>query len=453
MNVKEIKQWIADGADNAIENAWMAGIEDQAPPRETREVLEALVKAGKLDTAHTLGWLLLSETTEQHGAEHALDVGREVLTALPGNDELRTMLGDLYSQVHGQGENFEDFLDASGLLGAQSLRRAIRTLETSLAVTGGCFLANRYDNRAVRAEKYDPVMGWFEVTEADGRTSQIEPKPLADEFECVQPNDFRVLCQFRKDQMGEILMTDPGGVLTGICMSNGGRIDAQDLKDLLVPTYVEPGKWSGWWNRARTAAKRSANLSVTGRNPTVISYHPEGLSPEDELADAVGKARTPLDYLAILKQYAAQTRSRKLPRQESFVQPIMRMLAHQATSFRTRRPVEALTASLVVDALTAGGMEGPPVACPTTVAAVAALEAPAKVIAALPDASLWPAAIEALARRDDAPEHFVALLTRMPAAQLDDIAARIRAAGRGETIEHAVEHAVADAARNLQICL
>lgn len=453
MNVREIKQWIVDGASSSIENAWMAGIEAQAPHGEMREVLEALVKAKQIDTAHTLAWLLLSETTEQHGLDGALDVARNVLTAVPGNDELRIMLADLYQQAHGQGEHFDEFLRASGLTDNQSLRRAIRTLETCLAVTPGCFLANRYDNRVVRAGQFDAVMGCFEVVEAGGGASQIEPRELADEFDCVEANDFRVLCQFRKDEMGEILNKDPGGVLTGICMSNGGRIDAGQLKDLLVPKYIESGKWSGWWNRARTAAKRLANLSIEGRNPIVIRYHPGGRSPEEKLARAVSDARTPLDYQAVLKQYAGETRSRKLPVQESFVEPIMRMLAHQATSFRTRRPVEALAASLVIDAMTAAGMPKPPVEYPPTVDAVAALDNPAAVIAALPDPALWAGALEALARRQDAADHFEALMTAMSAAQLDEVAGRLYAAERGQAVEDAVERALADAAKHLQICL
>ena len=453
MNVKEIKQWIADGAANAVENAWMAGVDDQAPPAETREVLECLVQAGQLEMAHTLGWLLLSETAERHGHDQALAVARQVLTAVPGNNEIRMMLAELYGQVYAQAENFDSILEASGLQDTQSLRRAIRTLEICLSIVPGCFLANRYDNRVVRAERFDATLGWFEVTAAGGQEQQIEPRLLADEFERVEPNDFRVLCQFRKDQMSEMLTKDPAGVLAGICMSNGGQINAQELKDLLVPTYVQADKWSGWWNRARSASKRSENLTIEGRNPTIASYHPDGRSCEDNFADAVAKARTPLDYLAILKLYAKETRSRKLPVKEDFVQPIMRMLAHQALSYRTRRPVEALAASLAVDAMIAGGMPPPPAACPTAIEAVAALADPAGVIAALPEAALWPAAIEALAQREDSAEWFERLMTAMPAGQLDNIAARVRAGGRGAAIGQIVEQAVTNAAKDLQVCL
>ena len=453
MNVRDVISLIAGKSVTAIENAWLAGIEEQAPPEQMRQVLDELVKAKQSDTAHTLAWMLLSETVEQHGPARGLTVARDVLTAVPGNDELRTMLADLYRDAHGRAEHFDDFLGASGLIETQSLRRAIRTLETALAVTPGCFLANRYDNRVVRAGRFNAVMGCFEVTAADGADEQIEPRPLADEFDIVDENDFRVLCQFRKDEMGEILAKNPAGVLMGICMSYGGQISMPDLKDLLVPKYIEDGKWTGWRGRARTAAKRSQNLTIEGRNPTIVSYHPGGRSPEEQLADAVENARTPLAFRDILRQYASETHSRKLPLDPTFVEPIMRMLAHHAESYRRRRPIDALTASMVIDAMVADGMPPPPTEYPSTVEAIGALGDPAKVILDLPDASLWPVAIEALARRDDAADQYEKLLTAMPAAQLDDIAGRIRAAGRGEAVAQAVENAVLNAGKNLQICL
>jgi len=453
MNLRDVIQLIANKSATAVENAWMAGIEEQAPPEQMRLVLEELIKAKQLDTAHTLGWVLLSETVEKHGAEAALAVARDVLTAVPGNDELRTTLAGLYKDVHGQAEHFDDLLSASGLTETQSLRRAVRTIETCLAITPNCLLANRYDNRVVRAGRFDPVMGCFEVTEAGGMDEQIEPLPLADEFDLVDEHDFRVLCQLRKDDMGTLLAKDPGAVLTGICMSRGGQINMPDLKDLLVPKYLENSKWTGWWGRARTAAKRSENITIEGRSPAMVTYHPQGQSPEDQLAKEVEGARTPLAFMDILKKYAVETHSRKLPLDPTFVEPIMRMLAHQAVSFRQRRPIDALTASMVIDAMIADSMPGPPTEYPSTVEAMVALTDPATVILELPDASLWPAAIEALAHREDSAEQYEKLMTAMPAAQLDDITARIRAAGRSEAVEHAVEHAVLNADKNLQICV
>ncbi len=273
MDAKKIKQWIVDDNIDAVETAWMEAVEANEPLPSMREALDAMVAAERPDTAEMLAWMLLSEAVEQRPAEEALDVARKTLPALPGNDDLRTTAADLYARVHGEAEHFQSFMDASGLLANQSPRRAIRTLDTSLAALPGTYLVNRFDHQVVRVKGFDDVMGQFELL-AGGRTTELEPKLLADEFDPVDETDFRVLCQFRTDELGELIQKDIASVLIGICMSHGGRIAAPDLKDLLVGKFLETDKWSGWWNRARTAARRSESLSLEGRNPTTVCSHP-----------------------------------------------------------------------------------------------------------------------------------------------------------------------------------
>ena len=71
----------------------------------------------------------------------------------------------------------------------------------------------------------------------------------------------------------------------------------------------------------------------------------------------------------------------------------------------------------------------------------------------LDESSLWPAAYDALAKREDAADHFEILLANQPANQLDDIASRLRAAERSDAIERIVTDALVKPAENVQICL
>ena len=92
-------------------------------------------------------------------------------------------------------------------------------------------------------------------------------------------------------------------MLAGVCQAHGGRIAATDLKDLLVPRYMPAEDWSSWWGRARTAAKRSDRLSLEGRHPIEVVYHPGGRSLEDELAADAEAATMPLEKLEVLRRY------------------------------------------------------------------------------------------------------------------------------------------------------
>ena len=452
MNTEELTEWIAEGDLDAVENAWIDAMERRESPQEMRKVLEALVTAGQEQAAETLGWMLLSATMEQGEDDISLGVARTILPALPGGRELRDTAAELFRQVHGEAKHFDDFLKASGLQGTQSLRRAVRTLETCLALQSGMHLANRFDHRVLRVEGYNEVLGEFELKSPQGQQLTLEPKLLADEFEVVEDTDFRVLHHFRQTELSGMLQDDPAAVLIGLCMSHGGSIDATSLKELLVPTYLAAGQWSGWWNRARTAAKRSESLSLEGR-PVTVSYHPHGRTLEEELAGPAHEARSVHDRLAVLRQYGRELGRRNLEVDAGFVSPIMEQLARQAGSARGRHVADALAAALGIEELTALGLPCGDASCPSAADVLCAADDPAAAIAELTDSTLWPPAFEALTVRPDAASQFEKLLTLLPAGQMDQLADRLRAAGRGQAVERIIDEAMAAPADRLQILL
>ena len=454
MDLAAMKEWIAEGNTQAVENAWLEAVEQPAPPGELLETLEATVSAGLSELAETLAWMLLSESAEGRsiGPEPALQLARAILPSLAGGDDLRLVAGELYRQVHGRAEHFDAVLRASGLEADQSLRRAVATLDTCLAIRPGTYLANRFDDAILRAKGFNAGSGRYELAGLGGEQTELEPKLLADEFKCAEEGDFRVLRRFHPDRLRELLAGDPAAVLVGVCLARGGRVEAPALRELLVPAYLEPDRWSKWWTRARSAARRSESLSVAGR-PAVVSYHPGGRSLADELAGAVERAAGPMDYFAVLQQYARGASQQKVPVDAGFVGPIMRALADQAEALRARRPGEALAASLAIETAAALGLPGPEAPYPTAAELLAQMDPPAEAVAALAAPALWPAALDALARREDAAEQFARLLGLLPAGQLDEVARRLREAGGGEAVERAVAEALADPAANLQLCL
>lgn len=453
MDLKIIKQWISQKNTSAIEDAWMEAMVGKTRPHKFRAVLDALNERKMSDLAESLGTMLASETLEQKTGLDALVVLRQVLPAITGNQELRDKTAEVYKQEYGQQEFFSDFLQASGLKAKQSLRRAIRTLDTCLSIKPDMYMANRFDHQVVQVKQYDDVMEQFELVAPGGKVLELDPKLLADEFEAVEDTDFRVLSKFRKDDLTKLLKNDPGSVLIGICVAHGGQISAMDLKDLLVGKYMESGKWSSWWSRARSAAKKCEQLTIEGRNPAMVVYHPHGQSLEEELAGAVSKARVPADHLGILRDYARELKHRGLEGDAEFVAPIVSTLIQQAREFQVRRPVDALTAALAVEEAV---LQGLPVGEGETHSAediVKSLKNPIKVICDLPDTSLWAAALEVLAQREDAAQCFEKLLTIMPPSQTDAIVRNLRKAERGEVVTQAIENMLVDPAPYAQVAL
>ncbi len=451
MSVKELLQSIEEGRMDTVESAWVQAVEADVPIEELATVLAALVKAEHLDTAETLGWEVLAERSEQLEGAALVKVARAVVTAVAISDQLRNQAMEIYRAHYADDEMFETFLSAAGLLSGQSPRRAFRTLDTCLAIGPDSYLANRFDHQVIRIVKYEDVLGEFEVIDAQGRTQHMEPKELADEFDPVDEGDFRVLCQHRPTQLQDLLQSNPAAALVGLCMSSGGQIDANELKERLVPTYLPKGKWSRWWTRARTAAKRNEHLSLDGR-PITVTYHPDGRSLEEELAPTVAKARMPLEFLAVLRQYVREARARKSDISTEFVGPILTGLAEQAARFAARRPADALAASLAIAAAEEMALPAPTEPFPDPADILAGAAHPAEAVADLADAALWPAALDSLGKREDAADHLTALMKLAPSALLDEVSGRLLAAGREEAVAATVSEALANPLKHFDIC-
>ncbi len=452
MSTENMKTLVEAAEWAKLESAWLKAIDANTPREGMGAILESLIEADKPDLADTLAWLLLADRLEQCPPAEALDVARTVVSAVPASDELRSQAAELYRTLHGTHPHFDRLLAAAGLTGKQSPRRALRTLDTCLAIEPGRYLVNRFDDQAVQAIGYDEVMEEFNLADARGHELAMEPKKLADEFDLVDETDFRVLCQHRLEQLAELIKSDPAAVLIGLCASNGGEIDAPDLKEQLVPRHIATDKWSGWWNRARTAVRRTEQLTLEGKNPVTIVYHPRGLTLEEELAGEVAKAYTPLAQLDLLRRYVREIKHRNGTVDATFTAPLLSKLAEQADC-GSSYPAEALAASLAIGEAVGLGLQAPEATYSSPGEIVALAKRPAEMTAGLGDMALWPALLAALAARADAAEQLVKLLPLAPAEQLDELAKLLAEAGQNDAVQQAVADALAEPSRHFEMCI
>ena len=453
MSIENMKDLLETGEWAKLESAWLEALDADPPREEMGAILEALVEADKPDLAETLAWMLLEHRLEQRPPSEALDVARTVVSAVPASTELRSQAAALYRTLHGTHPHFDRLLAASGLTGRASPRRALRTLDTCLAIEPGRYLVNRFDGQAIQAVGYNDALEQFDLTDAGGHALAMEPKQLTDEFDLADETDFRVLSQHHHGQLAEMIKSDLPGVLIGLCTASGGRIDATALKEQLVPQHIAADKWSAWWTRARAAAKRAEQLALEGQNPTVVVYHPHGRTVEDELADEVAKAYTPLEHLDLLRRYVGEIKHRKGDADAAFTAPLMSKLAEQAGDSRQGRQTDALVASLAIAEMVSLGLPAPEATISSPGEIVARAERLPEMIAELGDTGLWPALIAALAARPDAAEQLARLLPLAPAEQLDELAARLADTGRNDVVEEAVADALVDSSGYVEMCI
>ncbi len=455
MDIDRITNCIGKGAFADAENAWMAGIKDNPSPEKVNQALTAFLDAGKEETAETLGWSLL-EAHANAPKEQTLALASAALLAVPKSEELRNQTAELFKEVYAAKENFEKIYKAAGLETGQSPKRAIRTLNTCLALKPGMYMGNRFDGRVIKITGLN-VMGEFEYHDfAEKSEDVLEPKLLADEFDVLDETDFRVLQQ-NPEEMEKMMQKDIGRVLVGMCIANSGEINSDQLKERLIPKYLPASKWTSWWGRARTAAKKSEKLTLEGRNPVTVVYHATGRSLEEEYrnSEEFKSAYHPIDCLVLLRNYIRDAAARGQAPDEKLTGQITTMIAQRVAKCIPSLPNEALEGVLVLALAKEMGISIPAEAAdlPTPADILGHVHEPASSVAGLPDADLWAGAIKAIKGLANAADIFEKLLYLSPVEQLDVIAENLKELGRPNAAGEAIAKAMNFPIKHIDLCL
>jgi transcription elongation GreA/GreB family factor len=451
MNVRQLLNAISNKQSRTVESAWIEAMDKPLAPAAARKILDALVEAGMTDLAVTLASLALEEQRAQLDDARMLALCKEMLLAVPDQEELRATVAELYKSVHGGHPHFDAYFRAAGLTTGQSPRRALRTLDTCLALEEGMYLANRFDPRVIRFAGFDEVMEEIEFTE-DGAETSMEPKLLADEFEILSPQDFRVLRLAEPEKLKEIVKSDPHRVLVGICLASGGETTNEDIRDMLTDGLLAGGQWSRWWSRARNAIKKSDKLTLEGRSPVTITYHPEGRTLQEDLASDLDAARTPQALLDVMRTYAREAQTRSVEIDPEFAGRITEQIASRGTSLLAHRPADALVASLALAEAMGLGAAEPETHLPPPAEVIQLVKDPAQAILQIEDLNLWPRALEALRVREDAATWARKLLAKAPASQIDQLARLVQDVGDSEALAEAANNALTSPDTYAEMC-
>ncbi len=438
------------GEIKSLEDRWLAAIEQPNADRaELIQVLAVLTKRGKADSAGALGWTWLTGYREKADPADALALGRELMVACGDNPDLRNDVLALYRTVHADHPGLETLIEASGLIGGRSPRRALRTLDTCLKLKVGDYLIDRSTDKAAQVCAVDTDTCTYTLR-IGSRETTLDADALSLAFDPVDANDFRVLTQIQPARLTELAEKDPAALIIGVLKSHQGRIDSDHLEHALCPRVIAGDKWSTWWSKAKTALRRHPNVIVEGRNPIIMTYHAAGQTLEEEIDPQWAKADSPSHRLAVVETYFREAKARKLQPQPGMIRRMAEMLRQRVEASRKGSPADALNEALIIDRIA----EYAPL--PDSVKAVAA-----GIIAETHDLlllfsrirenRLYVQALELV--RQVTPnawqDLFLRLLDRAPTEVCDDIAKPLRDAGRLDDLRRAAERVLGDLASHL----
>lgn len=435
---------LAKRDSNELEAEFSAATADATRQQEALDVLAWLVGNGRAEQAEMLAWTWLSEFRGEHSQAEAADLARRLLLACPGSGQIRADAVDLIRSAAGNPDS-AGWLAATGLAdGKVSPQRALRAFDLAIAATPGTKLVERISTRNpdLLAHRI------FEVISAVPAAGQVTIKPLnqpagsrtldvltlGDEFMSVESDDFRVLARTDPARLKSLLADDPGAMLVAIIRAAGGQIDTDQLKDNLAERVLSAAEYGKWWSRARTAARKSPNVRIEGRNPAVLIYDHVGVTLEQETLATLSKTWEPPARVAVIEGYIKSKAADRLPPDDAFMAEVASRVARWMSM-----PSVSLEDALAARRLAELGV---PVAAEYADEATRRLAEDPEVVnrVAAIDPAFWPMAVALLpaARPADWQEIYLQLLRHAPAESADAIAAALLDAGQADRLNAAI---------------
>ncbi|HSW45786.1 MAG TPA: GreA/GreB family elongation factor [Phycisphaerae bacterium] len=433
------------GETQALENRWLEAIENPESDRqELLDVLNALTKKGVVEMSAALGWSWLATARAKVEPADALTLGRDLLLACGDSPDLRNDVLELYRVVHADRPELESLIEASGLAGGKSPRRALRTLDICLSLKPGDYLIDRSTDHAVRLTAFEPETCIYALR-VGHREQLMSPDALTLGYDLVDANDFRVLSQLHPERLTELAEADPAAFIIGVLQSRHGRIDSDHLEPLLCPRVIPAAAWAGWWSRAKTALRRHPNVIVEGRNPVVLTYHAAGQTLEEEIEPQWAKAETPAQRLAVIETYFREAKARRSAPSPAMIRRMFENLLQRFETSRKGAPGHALAEALVIERL-AETATLPDGAGPIAQQVIADSQDLVGLLAQLGDPRLYVQAVallrQALPNRWQ--DEYLRLLPVAPTEACDAIAQALHEAGRIEDLKRVVADILAD---------
>ena len=419
---KALVQLVGSGGVTKVEEEWMRLVESSktAPAKlaDYQPVLLELAGRGKKSEAEALAWAAVETLSQRHSAQDVLPAAGAFLLALGDSEEFRKQVAELYRQAYPDYEGLEDLLTEAGLAAGRPVRRALRTLDVSLAVEEGAFLVSRESDQAAQVKRVDRETWQFTIT-TSGRTQTLGAVHLADQWQPASSDDFRVMRQFEPQRLRQRLEDDPAGVLVDLCRQNANSIGSEALAELLAPDLVPPEDWKRWWGKARSALKKSPHLRLEGRSPYTVVYDDTPVDFTSEFVDQFRRHRDPVRRFDFVEKYIRECSVRGESSDRAILLEWHRVLRDQARD--AIRAKDAAAALIAAASWQVGEMADVAGAQAELFDLMAESSAPAPLMAPIRRQDLLERAVKALieTRPQSGRDELLAMLPNLPQSYCD----------------------------------
>lgn len=265
------------------------------------DIARELADRGDKDKAAEL-LLLLREDLKQAGRdEDLLEVLRRAVTWSARIKTVREELVDLYRKKHGSKAGFEAVLARTGItVEGGSLQDAVRQLDQAFSFEVGDFVFHARGWGVGKVVEAHPETNEFIIDFSRNRNARMEAGMALSALQRRGADDLDVLLWVNKDRVRTLADDEPLTLLRSALRSNGGKLQARDLKDKLQDV-LDKGAWTRFWTKAKKMAKDDPRIEIGPAPRTIVSLRDAPLSRDEEVAAQLKRLRSFEDILELVR--------------------------------------------------------------------------------------------------------------------------------------------------------
>lgn len=240
-----------------------------------------LVDAKQQDLAADLLKILLHKYRDEENPDQAIELLKKILSYRPEDLHSRRELVKLYESKYGSHSQFNQFLKLSKLNNFKSpVKFAIVDFEKNIVFDKGNYVFHNSWGLGI----IDNIDGEGIVVNFSGKTGHNMSIQMAlNSLKPVTKDHIYVMKYEEPEKLRKIFNDDFMQFFELLIKSYGGEILVDDIKNELIPDFVEEKNWVKWWSKTRTMIKKDPLFAVSDKKKNLVYMRDKPVTFADEL--------------------------------------------------------------------------------------------------------------------------------------------------------------------------
>ncbi len=238
---------------------------------------------------------------ENENSNVSIEILKRILKISPEDNESRKHLIKMYELKYGMHSQFQQFMLLSGLGNFKKpVATAIKMFENNIVFEKDNHVFHRtWGLGQIKSIDNDSIIIDFPQKNEHKMSVQMALSSL----QPVGADHFYVRKFLDPQGIKEMFSEDFLSFFKMIIRSYGENVTVANLKNDLIPEFVEQKNWAKWWSKTKTVIKKDPELGLSDLKKDVIYLREKPVTFSDELINRFNKSKSFSEKLTIAEEF------------------------------------------------------------------------------------------------------------------------------------------------------